>query len=301
MNGPPSDGQQVMIGSRSRSGRSSTISWQAPFETVFGEASARLLSLPSARSLSAIPCGGCSSSTSASLAATSSSRSTPSARHMRRSLPNWLIRSGRREPLTLRKSSAGPSGLHHAIGDLGDLEVGIHLGVDLDELAFGAQQVEPLAQVVADHGAVSRYGHVAQFAPWPGCLAVEVHVTASGEQLGERRMLADEVLHARASRAARSSRAAGRAPPGCGSRTGSSRPPRSSSGPSCARAARARSRALPRRSRRARGRARRRGAGPPRPRARRPGRWPAGPESTPGAGAVVVERMPSTWTFSTSG
>jgi hypothetical protein len=35
---------------------------------------------------------------SPSFAAASSSFSTPSARHMRRSLPNWLIRSGCDEP-----------------------------------------------------------------------------------------------------------------------------------------------------------------------------------------------------------
>ena len=36
---------------------------------------------------------------------------------------------------------------------------------------------------------------MAQFAPWAGFLAVQVHVAAAGEQLGERRVLADEVLH----------------------------------------------------------------------------------------------------------
>ena len=97
--------------------------------------------------MSTSPCGGVSSSTSSSLAATSSSRSTPNARHMRRSVPNWLIRSGSREPLTFSNSSAGPTGLHDAVGDLGDLELGIDLGGDADELALALEERDPLAEV----------------------------------------------------------------------------------------------------------------------------------------------------------
>ena len=108
--------------------RSRTISWHGPFETVFGIESAIDLSVPSLRTLSTRPWGGCSSSTSSSLAATSSSRSTPNARHMRRSVPNWLISSGSFEPLTFSKRSAGPAGLDDAVGDLRDLEVGVDLG-----------------------------------------------------------------------------------------------------------------------------------------------------------------------------
>ena len=113
MNGAGSSGQQRMIGRRSRSTSSPvrTISWQAAFETVFGAESAIDLSVPSFRTLSTSPCGGVSSSTSSSFAATSSRRSTPNARHIRRSVPNWLIRSGSREPLTFSKSSAGPPDL----------------------------------------------------------------------------------------------------------------------------------------------------------------------------------------------
>ena len=86
MKGPPSPGQQVGIGRRSRSGRSSTTSWHGPLETVFGRESASDLSLPRARSLSPMPWGGCSSSTEATFSPSSSSRSTPNARHMRRSV-----------------------------------------------------------------------------------------------------------------------------------------------------------------------------------------------------------------------
>ena len=111
MKGPPSPGQQVGMGRRSRSGCSSTISWHGPFETVLARESASDLSLPSARILSPMPCGGWSSSTEATFSPSSSSRSTPKARHIRRSVPNWLIRSGSDEPRTLRKSSAGPPAL----------------------------------------------------------------------------------------------------------------------------------------------------------------------------------------------
>ena len=38
-------------------------------------------------------------------------RSTPKARHIRRSVPNWLISSGCREPLTFSNRSAGPPAL----------------------------------------------------------------------------------------------------------------------------------------------------------------------------------------------
>ena len=111
MNGPPSPGQQVAIGRRSRSGWSSTSSWQGPLETVCARESASDLSLPRARSLSPTPCGGCISSTEETLSPSSSSRSTPKARHMRRSVPNWLISSGSDDPRTFRNSSAGPPAL----------------------------------------------------------------------------------------------------------------------------------------------------------------------------------------------
>ena len=86
----------------------STISWQGAFETVFGSESAMDFSLRSPLTLATSPCGGCISRTSSSLAATSSSRSTPKAMHMRFSVPNWLMRSGCCEPLGFSKRSAGP-------------------------------------------------------------------------------------------------------------------------------------------------------------------------------------------------
>src|SRR5215218_5031810 len=110
MNGAGSPGQQRWIGSRPRSTSSPvrTSSWLAPRETVFGSESAIDFSFFSPRTLSTRPCGGCISSTSSSLAETSSSRSTPKAMHMRRSVPNWLIRSAWLEPRGFSNRSAGP-------------------------------------------------------------------------------------------------------------------------------------------------------------------------------------------------
>ena len=90
MNGAGSSGQQRWIGSTSRftSSPVSTISWQAALATSFGIESAIDLSLPSERTLSTSPCGGCSSRISPSLSASSSSFSTPNAMHMRFSVPN---------------------------------------------------------------------------------------------------------------------------------------------------------------------------------------------------------------------
>ena len=40
-----------------------------------------------------------------------------------------------------------PAGLHRAVDDLRDLEVGIGLGGDPNELSLPLEQVDPLAQV----------------------------------------------------------------------------------------------------------------------------------------------------------
>ncbi len=110
MNGAGSPGQQRWIGRRSRSISSpvSTTSWQAPRETVFGIESAIDFSFFRPRTFSTRPCGGCSSSTSSSRSAMSSSRSTPKARHIRRSVPNWFTSSGWAAPFGRSNRSAGP-------------------------------------------------------------------------------------------------------------------------------------------------------------------------------------------------
>src|SRR3954452_14419149 len=113
MNGAGSPGQQRWIGRRPRSTSSPrrTISWQTPLPTVFGRESAMDLSFCRPRTFSISPLGGCISSTSATRCATSSSFSTPRARHIRRSVPNWLIRSGCSAPRGRSKSSAAPPAL----------------------------------------------------------------------------------------------------------------------------------------------------------------------------------------------
>ena len=111
MYGPPSPGQQVMIGSESRLGGSSTISWQGPDDTDLGRESASDFSRPSARSLSIMPSGGAISSTSETRSPSWSRSSTPNAMQALRRVPNWLITTGSWEPLTLRKKSAGPPAL----------------------------------------------------------------------------------------------------------------------------------------------------------------------------------------------
>src|SRR6476619_7365584 len=100
-----------MIGSESSDGGSSTTSWHGPDPTTFGRESAIDFSFPRARIFPTNPSGGVISSTAETFAPRSSSRSTPSAMHIRRSVPNWLIRSGIDEPRTFRKSSAGPPDL----------------------------------------------------------------------------------------------------------------------------------------------------------------------------------------------
>jgi len=78
--------------------------------TVRGGESAIDFSCLSPRSFSPRLCGGCISSTSASFVAASSSRSTPSARHMRRSVPNWLTSNAWLLPFGFSNKSAGPPG-----------------------------------------------------------------------------------------------------------------------------------------------------------------------------------------------
>ncbi len=95
------------MGSASRSG-SRTSSWHGPLRTVFGMESARRFSFPRPFTFSTRPCGGCISRTSSSFRATASRLGASRARHIRRSVPNWLMRRGRWEPFTFVKRSAGP-------------------------------------------------------------------------------------------------------------------------------------------------------------------------------------------------
>src|SRR5919109_345050 len=110
MKGAASPGQHVWMGRRPRStsSPSRTISCAGPERTLFGSESAIDFSLARPLTFSTRPCGGCISSTSSSLRATASSDVAPKARHIRRSVPNWLIRSGWSDPLTFSNKSAGP-------------------------------------------------------------------------------------------------------------------------------------------------------------------------------------------------
>ena len=111
MNGAGSSGQQRWIGSRSRSTsspvehdllhgavangrrRESAIDFSFCRPRTFSDEPLRRLHLEHV---------------ARACAATSSSGSTPNARHMRRSVPNWLISSGCCAPFALSKRSAGP-------------------------------------------------------------------------------------------------------------------------------------------------------------------------------------------------
>src|ERR1700730_10159796 len=110
MNGAGSPGQQRWIGRRPRSMSSpvSTTSCTGARDTVFGIESPCDFSRFRPLTFSTSPGGGCSSRTSSRRCAMSSRRSTPNARHMRRSVPNWLISSGWLEPLGRSNSRAGP-------------------------------------------------------------------------------------------------------------------------------------------------------------------------------------------------
>src|SRR6266849_166015 len=113
MKGAGSPGQQCWMGSSARSISSpvSTTSWHGPERTLRGIESAIDFSFFSPFTFSTSPCGGCISSTSSSLRPTASRLGSPNARHILRSVPNWLISSGCCEPFGCSKRSAGPPAL----------------------------------------------------------------------------------------------------------------------------------------------------------------------------------------------
>ena len=162
MNGAGSPGQQRWIGSRPRSTSSprSTISWQAPLPTVFGRESAIDLSFCRPRTFSISPSGGCISSTSATFCG---------------DVVEPLDAEGEAHPplgaelvdqqrmlgaLRVLEQERRPAGLDRAVDDLRDLEVGIDLGGDADELALALEQRDPVAEVgehvVESYGAAIR-------------------------------------------------------------------------------------------------------------------------------------------------
>ena len=97
---------------------------QAPLRTVLRQRVGDRLQLLRARApCRRGPAAAASRARPRASRATSSSRSTPNARHMRRSVPNWLISSGCSEPFGLLEQQRRPAGLDRAVDDLRDLEV----------------------------------------------------------------------------------------------------------------------------------------------------------------------------------
>ena len=132
-------------GSRRRP--SSTISWQAAFETSFGIESAIDLSLPSERTLSTSPCGGCSSRISPSFVG-EVVELLDAEGHAHALLGPELVDQERdARALRVLEQERRPAGLDDAVDDLGDLEVGVDLGRDADELALLLEERDPLAEV----------------------------------------------------------------------------------------------------------------------------------------------------------
>ena len=149
MNGAGSPGQQRWIGSRSRSISSPvrTISWQAPRETVFGSESAIDFSFFRPRTLSTRPCGGCISSTSSSLRG-DVVEPLDAEREAHPPLGAELVDQERQaRALRALEQERRAAGLHRPVDDLGDLEVGVDLGRDANELTLVLEQANPLAQV----------------------------------------------------------------------------------------------------------------------------------------------------------
>ena len=149
MNGAGSSGQQRWIGSRSRSTSSpvSTISWQAAFETSFGIESAIDLSLPERAHLVDEPLRRLQLEDLAELVG-EVVELLDAERQAHPPLGAELVDQERvRGSLRVLEQERRPAGLDDAVGDLGDLEVGVDLGGDADELALLLEERDPLAQV----------------------------------------------------------------------------------------------------------------------------------------------------------
>ena len=126
----------------------------------FGSESAIDFSLPRLRTLSTSPCGGCISSTSLEL---------------RGDVVEVLDAEGEAHPalgaelvdqervlraLDVLEQQRRPAGLHDAVGDLRDLEIGVDLGGDANELALALEERDPLAQVGGRRGHAASLGRI---------------------------------------------------------------------------------------------------------------------------------------------
>jgi hypothetical protein len=134
----------------------STTSCERPERTLFGIESAIDLSLAPALDLLDEPCGRLHLEHVAERGTDFVRARASKARHMRRSVPNWLISRGCSEPLTVLEQERRAARLDRAIHDLGDLEVRIDLGRDALQLALALEQGDPGSEVSGrGHGAVS--------------------------------------------------------------------------------------------------------------------------------------------------
>ena len=151
MYGPPSPGQQVGIGRRSRSGRSSTISWQGPLRTVFGARVGERLELPERAHLVAEALRRLQLEHRGDLLAELVEPLDAEGEAHAALRAELVDQQRERRAAHVAEEQRGAAGLDDAVGDLADLEVRVDLGRDLDQLALAPEQVDPLAQVVADH------------------------------------------------------------------------------------------------------------------------------------------------------
>ncbi len=88
----------------------------------------------------------------------SSSRSTPSAIAIRRSVPKRLMASGIEPRVGFSKSSAGPPARTTRCDDLADLQVRVDGHLDAAQLPVALQPRQEVAQVVIGHPASIRPG-----------------------------------------------------------------------------------------------------------------------------------------------
>ena len=151
MNGPPSPGQQVAIGRRSRSGWSSTTSWQGPLGDDLGARVGQRLELAERAQLVADALRRLHLEHRGDLLAELVEPLDAEGQAHAPLRAELVDQQRQRRAAHVAEQQRRPAGLDDAVGDLADLEVRVDLGRDLDQLPLAPEQVDPLAQVVADH------------------------------------------------------------------------------------------------------------------------------------------------------
>ena len=126
----------------------------------------------------------------------SSRRSTPNARHIRRSVPNWLIEQRMRAAFGTLEEQRRPARLDRAIDDLRHLEARVDLGGDPHELALSLEERDPLAQVPGRHRAQSTVAPVSRRAR-AGRPVAHVGVRTAEDDAAERLLLAQHAIDRR--------------------------------------------------------------------------------------------------------